>query len=206
EAFLKDLELYGETQTDLRNSFRDRLMALRMAARKIDELSRQVVVSESEVAQYYQDHPEEFLQQESVRVRQIFLPVEAGENAAVVRARLEQWKEELEAGADFAELAKAHSKGPSAAEGGIVGWVERGDLEEALDAAAFSLQPGQVSDIIETAHGLHLLKVEERRDAGSIPLEQARAVIEPRLRAQAAQERYEKWMNELRQRSNVQIF
>ena len=206
DAFLKDLELYGQTLSELRDDMRDRLMALRMSSAKMQDLMKQVSVSESEVAQYYEDNKEKYVRAEQVRLRQIFLPVGAGEDAAVVKARVEQLRDEIAAGADFAELAKAHSKGPAAADGGLVGTVSRGDLIEALDQAAFALQAGQFSDVVQTPEGFSLLKVEERQDAGQRTLDQVRTEIEPELRRQAAQERYRKWMDELRERSRVQVF
>lgn len=206
DAFLKDLELYGETMSDVREDVRNRVLALRMSSRKMQELSRQVSVSESEVAQYYEDHRSEFQRPERVRVRQIFLPVGPKDDRSVVRARLEQLRDEIVSGADFSELAKAHSQGPAAQDGGLVGWVAQGDLIEALDQAAFSLQPGQLSDVIETPNGMHLLKVEERQGAGQATLDDVRTKIEPLLRENAAKQRYQKWMEELRKRSRVQIF
>lgn len=210
EAFLKEIEGYGLTMSHLRETLRNRVMALRMANVKVKELSKQVVVSESEVAQYYEDHKEQFNRPERVRLRQIFLPIEAGQDAATVKANLEKIKQDLAGGADFGELAKTHSKGPAAQDGGMVGWVARGDLIEALDNAAFALQPGQVSDIIQINEpvpgGFHLLKVEERQQAGQATLEDVRTEIEPELRQLAARKHYEKWVNELRQRSRVQMF
>lgn len=206
DAFLKDLELYGETMSDVRDDVRNRLLALRMSSRKMQELSRQVSVSESEVAQYYEDHRDEFTRPERVRVRQIFLPIAPGEKLDVVRARVEQLRDEILAGADFGELAKAHSQGPAAQDGGLVGWVAKGDLVEPLDRAAFALQPGEMSNAIETPNGVHLIKVEEREGAGQATLDDVRTKIEPLLRDQAAQQRYQKWMDELRKRSRVQIF
>ncbi len=210
DEFLKDLESYGTTQTELRENLRERVMATRMARRKLDEFARQVVVTESDVAQYYADHSDDFVRPERVRLRQIYLPVESGQDPAVVRARLEQLKEEIESGADFGELATAHSQGPAAEQGGVVGWVVRGDLVEPLEQAAFSLAPGGVSDIIFTPDpapgGMHLLLVEERQEAGRASLDEVRTEIEPMLRQQAAQERYQKWMNELRRKSRVQVY
>lgn len=210
EAFLADLDKYGITQGELRENLRNRVLALQMANRKVQELSRQVVVSESEVAQYYADHKDQFVRPERVRIRQIFLPVEPGQDPAVVRARLEQIREELNAGADFAELAKAHSKGPTAADGGLVGWVNRGDLVPPLDEAAFSLPPGEVSEVVSTPEpapgGFHLIRVEERQQAGQATLDEVRSEIEPELRQQAARERYRRWVDELRKRSRVQVF
>lgn len=207
DAFMKDLEAAGLTLGDLRTYVEKRLMALAMADRKLNEFKKEVVIAESAVAQYYDDNKDRFVRPERVLVRQIFLaaaPDAASRGAA--RGRLEQLKDEINAGADFAELAKAHSEGPGAADGGLMGWMTRGDLVDPLDAAAFALEAGQVSDILETDNGVHLLYVVKKESAGLASFEEVRAEIEPELRTQAAAGRYRKWMGELRKRSRVQVF
>jgi peptidyl-prolyl cis-trans isomerase C len=84
--------------------------------------------------------------------------------------------------------------------------VERGDLVEALETPAFALETGELSSVIETEFGFHLLMAEERQAAGVPSLEELRTEIEPRLRERYAEERYRKWMDELRKRSRVRVF
>jgi peptidyl-prolyl cis-trans isomerase SurA len=206
EAFMKALQDAGETLSDFRERQRKRLLAGRMYYGKLRDLEKQVIVTEADVAQYYEERRGEFERPEEVRVRQIFLVARSEEDRAKAKARLELLREEIAAGADFAELAKAHSQAPGAEEGGIIGWLRRGDLVPELESAAFGLQKGEVSGVVETANGAHLLKVDERRDAGLRTLEQVRVDIEPLLRSQRAQERYDRWMEELRKRSRVRIF
>lgn len=207
EEFMKEIEAAGETVSDLRTRIKKQLRAVSMAAHKRDEFEKEVVVSESEVAQYYADHKDEFKHQERVRCSQIFLAASKDPAArAAAKARLEKLKEELDAGSDFSQLAAAHSEAPGAKDGGIIGWVQRGDLVKALEDAAFTLPEGGVSGVLESPGGFHILKVLKKEPAGLQSLDDARAEIGPAIRKKAADERYQKWIAELRKRSHVQVY
>ncbi|MFO7973466.1 MAG: peptidylprolyl isomerase [Candidatus Hydrogenedentota bacterium] len=207
EQFNKELEAAGETIGDLRVRIRKQNLARAMALRKQREFEKEAVVSESDVAQYFEDHKEEFSRPERVRVSQIFLPAPSDENErAVVKARMDEIRSELTQGGDFAAIAKAHSKGPNAEEGGVIGWVMRGDLVKVLEKAAFALPVGGTSEVLESPGGFHILTVTERQEAGQATLEEVHKDIEPRLRAEIAAERYRQWMQELRKESRVRVF
>lgn len=207
EEFTKELERAGETMSDFRGRMKKQILAISMGIRKRKEFEKTVEVTEAEVADFYANHPDKFSHPERVRVRRIFLP--AGAEAAErvqVRARMEELKKQLDNGTDFAELAKTFSSGPDAEQGGMLGWVGRADLVEDLEEAAFALEEGGVSGVIETEYGFAILKVEKKEGAGTASLDDARTLIEPELRAQRAAESYMRWMNELRKRSRVKIF
>jgi len=207
EQFNKELEASGETLGDLRVRIRKQTLARAMAVRKQNEFEKEVVVSESDVAQYFEDHEKEFSRPERVRVSQVYLPASNDANErATVKARMEEILSELKQGGDFAAVAKAYSKEPSAEQGGVIGWVVRGDLVQVLEEAAFTLPVGGISEVLESPGGFHILKVEERQDAGQATLEDVRKDIEPKLRAQVAAERYKKWVQELRKESRVRVF
>jgi parvulin-like peptidyl-prolyl isomerase len=207
EAFMKEIEGAGETVSDIRTRLKKQLRAISMAAHKRDGFEKEVVVSESDVAQYYADHKSEFQHQERVRCSQIFLAASNDAAArAAAKARLEKLKEELDSGSDFSQLAAAHSEAPGAKEGGIIGWVQHGDLVKALEDAAFSLPEGGVSGVVESPGGYHILKVLKKEPAGLASLEDARAEIGPAIRKKAAEEHYQKWIAELRKRSHVQVY
>jgi parvulin-like peptidyl-prolyl isomerase len=207
EEFMKELEEAGETMSDLRARLGKQMLARAMAANKTAQFEKEAVVSESEVAQYYEDHRDDFMRPERARCRQIFMPVEeGGPSPAIVNARLEEVQKELAAGASFADLAEAFSAGAGAKEGGLIGWVTRGDLVEPLENAAFSLEEAGTTDIIQSQYGFHILKVEQKEEAGLASLEEVRKEIEPILRSQAAAERFKKWVAELRKRSRVRVF
>lgn len=206
DEFLNALRDAGETMSDFRERLRRQIIAISMGMEQRRTYEDQAVVSESEIAQYYQDHQDEFSHGERIKVRRIFLSTGASsDEKAKGRARLESLKEELTLGADFSELAQAHSAGPEASSGGLVGWVERGDLVPQLEEAVFALQAGEVSAPIEVEEGVLLLKAEERVAAGTMTLDEARTEIEPILRGEAADVRYQKWINDLRDRRDVRV-
>lgn len=208
EAFNLDLRRSGETMGDLRDRLRRQLLARRMALLMSDEFAKGVTVSEAEVTEYFAEHPDEFSHPERLRIRQIFLaaPEDNEERRAEAKAKLEELRGRIAEGADFAELAKIHSQAPGAEDGGIVGWIVRGDLLPELEGAAFSLDEGGVSPVVATRLGMHLIMVDDHDSAGAVPLAEARTLIEPRIRAQKAQERYETWMKGLRKTSKVRVF
>ncbi len=198
------------SHSELRSLVRRQALARQMAVLKRQQFENAAVVSETEVAQYYADHRQEvpFTHPERLRLRQIFLSAhgETPEERRRIRAQLDEIRDEIEAGGDFARLAVAHSEAVGAKQGGIIGWITSGDLVPTLEEAAFALDAGPVSDVLETEGGFHILKVETREPAGVRPLDEARADIEPILRGQQAKERYRKWLADQRKRSRVQIF
>jgi len=207
EEFMKELERAGETLSDLRNRIRKQILAIVMGMEKRREFEKEVEVSEQEVVEFYEENREQLAHPERVRVRRIFLKAGSDpQERAAVKARMQEIQNELDAGASFVELAKAYSAGPDAENGGMLGWVVRGDLVEGLEKKAFALAEGEVSDVIETEFGFLLLKVEKKQEAGTPTLEEARTDIEPQIRARKADERYKKWIAELKKRSRVRVF
>lgn len=110
---------------------------------------------------------------------------------------------QLQGGADFAQLAKEHSTDPGAAQGGDLGWFKKGDMLPEFSAAAFALQPGQITDTpVHTQYGWHIIKVEGRRQAPPPSFEQAR----DQLRQDMIQEGVRKVVAEARQGLAIQRF
>lgn len=207
EEFLKVIEDAGETMSDFRERVRKHILAAIMGIRKHEEFKKEAVISEADVAQYYQGNKEKFSHPDRVKVRRIFLGAgNTAEDRARTLARLEEIRQEIEAGADFAQLAQTLSNGPEAKEGGMMGWVKRGDLDRTLEDAVFTLPEGGVTGVLESNFGYHIFKVIKKEAAGSLSFEEARKEIEPLLRDERAQERYDKWMDELRKRSQVRVF
>lgn len=207
EAFLKALADAGETVSDFRERIRKQTVALSMGMSKRFQLEKEITVSEAEVAQYYEDHKDTYQKPERVKLYRIFIAADKDKaSRAKAMARIEALREELAVGADFSQIAIQHSEGPGASEGGLVGWIERGELVPELENVAFSLAPGDISPVIETEFGMMLLKVEEKVAAGLAPFEEVRTEIEPTLRKNYADEKYQKWMAELRKRSRVRKF
>ncbi|MCK6556764.1 SurA N-terminal domain-containing protein [Candidatus Binatia bacterium] len=137
-------------------------------------------VSDADVQQYYEANRAKFTTQEQVRARHILfsLPPDATDEArAEARKKAEEVLGKARAGDDFAELAKQHSGDSTAPQGGDLGAIGRGQMVKPFEDAAFALQPGQISDVVETQFGLHIVKVDSRQDARTRPLDEVRAEI-----------------------------
>jgi peptidyl-prolyl cis-trans isomerase D len=154
----------------------------RYVAYRRGEFTALATPSDAQVRAFYDLHLEDrFTDVEQVRARHILVAVPPGGDDAAkaqARAEAEDLLRQVRAGGDFEALAKKHSKDPgSAAKGGDLGFFPRGRMVPAFDAAAFALEPGQVSELVETPYGFHIVKVEEKKPGGSRPLEAVRDQI-----------------------------
>ena len=143
-----------------------------------------VKISDEDVKNYWQTHPQEFKAADEVHVRHVFLPLPADANAgeeASARARAEKVLARLKAGEDFAKVAREESQGPTAKEGGDLGWYRKGGLQADLEKAAFGLAPGQISPVVKTSRGFQIVQVVERRGGGARPLAEVKDEIRDKL-------------------------
>jgi len=141
------------------------------------QIASQVSVTDEEVVAFYNSNPEMFDRPEMVRARHILarlMPNSTAEQKEAVRARAAAAHQRVVAGEDFALVAREVSDGPKAADGGDMGFFAQDSMVPALADAAFALQIGEISDVIETQFGFHILKLMEKRAASKMPLEEAR--------------------------------
>jgi peptidyl-prolyl cis-trans isomerase D len=150
----------------------------------------EVTVYTGDIEEYYASHIEEFSMPEELRMRHILLLIPPGSDDSVraeKRKTLEGLLGRIRAGEDFAELAKAYSEDESSRQaGGDLGYVERGKLVPEVERVAFGLKPGEVSDIVPSSHGLHLIKVEDYRASKVEPLEAVQETIRATLTEEKA--------------------
>ena len=119
------------------------------------------------------------------------------------RHRLRQLKERIENGADFAELARLHSDDLSASKGGDLGWLSPGDTVPEFERTMDSLRPGELSDPIQSPFGWHLIQVLERRDQ-DVTQERRRIEARQAIRARKAEEAFDDWVRQMRDRAYVE--
>jgi peptidyl-prolyl cis-trans isomerase D len=140
-------------------------------------------VTDAEIQQYYNAHQDQYKVPEEVKVRHILIQVPQGAPAATVAAAkakaqsvLDQLKKDN--GKNFAELAKKYSDDPgSKDEGGELGWLKQGVTVPAFNQAIFSLPVGQISNLVHTQYGFHIIQVEDKHTAHTQPLSDVRAQI-----------------------------
>ncbi|MEW6324836.1 MAG: peptidyl-prolyl cis-trans isomerase [Nitrospirota bacterium] len=189
------------------DQYRERLRREILVAKLVNrEVRAHLVVSPEELRRYYDQHADEFSLPTRVKLRQIvFLAPEDSPARVQKRTKALGVLEQLRNGADFERLARLHSDGPEAKDGGALGWFAQGALIPALDQAAFALPEGRVSELIETPAGYHLLVVEEREGRQKRPFEQVEQALRDRLLEEKMRRRYEEWTLELRRNAFVDI-
>ncbi len=163
--------------------------------------------SDDDAKKFYDENPAEFERPEEILVRHILIAVTPGsteEEKASARAKAEEALAEVRGGGDLAEIAKRVSAGPTAAEGGSLGWIRRGDTVPDFEAAIFALDEGALSDVVETQIGFHIVRVEGKHAARKIPFSEVKEVIKRRLVQDQIEKEFKAWMDKLRQDAYVE--
>jgi peptidyl-prolyl cis-trans isomerase SurA len=141
---------------------------------------------------------------QQTHARHILVKVNELTSEADAKHRLIALKERLDNGADFAELAQLHSEDASAGNGGDLGWIAAGDTVPEFERAMKTLEPGQVSEPVQTPFGWHLIQVLERR-TDDVGADRQRLYARQALRSRKADEAYQEWVRQLRDRAYVEI-
>ena len=173
------------------------------------EIAPRIAVKQEQVEDFYAKNPDQFKEQESVRASHILIAFPENADAAAkgqARAKAEQVLKDFKAGKDFAALAKQHSEDPgSAVNGGDLGFFQQGQMVGPFNDVAFRLQPGAVSDLVETQFGYHIIKVAEKRAGRAIPLDEVRPRLEAFLQNRNREEQTDAFVKSLRAKGKVEI-
>jgi parvulin-like peptidyl-prolyl isomerase len=170
------------------------------------EVVSHIQVTDAEIAAFYDENLDLFKQPDKIHCRHILF--KAGPDASpaereAARANAVAAHERAVAGEDFAGLAVELSEGPNALKGGDLGFTTRGQMVESFDEAVWGLAPGEISDVVETELGYHVIKVEEIVTGKTVPLEEARPVIEDLLRQQKTGDGIGVLVVELRKKAEI---
>ncbi|MEJ1958983.1 MAG: peptidylprolyl isomerase [Nitrosomonadales bacterium] len=140
---------------------------------------------------------------EQTHVRHILLKTSEQLPEKEAKARLLEIKQRIETGTDFADQAKRFSEDGSASQGGDLGWISPGDTVPEFEDAMNALQPGQISGVVQSSFGWHLIQVIERRNA-DVSVEQKKQQARLALRGFKSEEAYQDWLRQLRDRAFVE--
>jgi len=205
EDYVKKMAADGNSLGAVKKEIATQLLRMRLLRR---EVQSRILVTDEEIGEYYDKHRQDYEGKEAVRIRQILLPV-TKDTGNIMRESVKEQARQLRArilkGESFEMLASQYSKEPAAAQGGDIGFVERGVILPQVEQVAFSLPVGQVSDVIETDMGFHLIMVIDKRGVGLKPLPAVRNEIKAKIEDEKVSKKYDEWIVELRKKSFIDI-
>ena len=204
EDFLKTMGQHDLSLEQVKEDLRKRLARNQFME---TQWAGKINVTADDAKKYHDEKPEQFKMPEQVRVSHILIKPEQGadlnEATARARTRIEGLLKQIKDGADFAELAKANSTCPSAPNGGDLNFFPRGKTTPAFEKVAFELQVGQVSGVVETEYGFHIIKVTDHEDPSDITFEQAKEKIIEQLTAEKQSEFADEYLKKLKAEAKI---
>lgn len=164
--------------------------------------------TDAEAKDFYDKNPDKFKQGEQVRASHILVRVEPNadeKTKARAKAEIDSVLKQLKAGGDFAKLAQQHSQDGSAAQGGDLGYFPRGQMVPEFDNVAFALPVGQLSGVVTSRFGYHVLKVTDKKPARTVPFEEAQTQIKQFLEEQKKQQAADSFIEGLKKKAKIEI-
>lgn len=173
------------------------------------DIQSKVQIGEKDIENYYRMNYVSGGTNEKVHASHILFALPencSSEQEREMRAKAEKVLKQLRAGANFTELAKQYSDDTSSStHGGDLGWFRRGDMLVSFEKAAFALSPGQISDVVRTRFGFHIIQIIERGSEGPRPLDDVRDEIRSRLYREKSTRVMRDWLDDLRRKSHIDI-
>jgi len=198
----KSLQADGRTYEDFRRQMRDQII---IDAMRAQYLQKDRFVSPRQIEAYYQEHLEDYALEQQVHLSMIVLNKMGGTNDPVP-ALAREILQKIRQGESFGDLAVTYSDGSQRQQRGDWGWVDRSVLREDLAEVAFTLKPGEVSEVIETDQSCYIMRVEEIQEAHYRPLREVEEEIERTLQAQQRTERQTQWIDRLKRKTFIRYF
>jgi peptidyl-prolyl cis-trans isomerase C len=204
---INSLKILVESQGQSYEQFQQQIKKA-VGYEKLVELEGGVAeINEANALAYYNENKEMFSKPEQVKASHILIkvaPSATPEEKAAAREKAEKLLKEIKEGADFAELAKANSDCVSKTEGGNLGFFERGKMVKEFEDAAFAMQPGEISDIVETQFGYHIIKVTNRVAAHVISFEEIKSELINGLKQMEVNKVYKPYVDKLKAGARIE--
>ncbi|MBF0225269.1 MAG: peptidylprolyl isomerase [Desulfobacterales bacterium] len=203
EAILKNLNL---TENDLKLQLKRSISIQELINNKI---AKDIKISDEDCKKFYDDNQNMFKRADSVNAMHILVKVDnsaTDEDKEKAKKKIEDIQKELKAGADFSELAKKYSDCPSGKEGGNLGFFSKGQMVKSFEDAAFNMEIGQVSDIVTTNFGYHLIKVIDKQKEMSVPYEEVKDQLARNLKQEKVSKSVGSYVTELKEKAKIEVF
>ena len=183
-------------------SVREQLTLLRITDR---EVRSSVMVADSDMKRYFQEHRDRFALSEEYTLSQILIRPRSPEGTADAREKVREVMARLKQGEPFEDLALRYSDGPNAAGGGRLGLVRQGELLPGIERALANLVPGGISDVIETSEGFNIVRLEDKKSKQFRPYEAVRPEIQKLVFQQKNEDAFQAWLTELKNKAYIEI-
>ncbi len=205
EALEKAAEQQGVNFADFKASIQNRIITSQVIR---DEVGRRLNITQADEQQYYDEHKDQFVTPEQVKLSEILIPTADPDNTAEVakaQTKADAVEADLKGGKDFAAEAKADSGNSTAAQGGLLGDYKRGQLAKVLEDATFSLKPGEFTAPIRTKQGFVILKVESHQQGGEQPFASVQPQVEDAVGMAKMQPALRQYLTRLREEAYVDV-
>lgn len=202
EKAIKDLDM---DEKDLRDYTRRDLLISKFVETSIVP---KIKVTEEDARKFYDQNQDKFTRNETVKASHILIGVDpkaTAEEKKKAREKAEKLHKELVAGADFAALAKGNSTCPSNQQGGDLGFFGKGQMVPPFEKAAFAMKPGEISDVVETQFGYHIIKVTEKKPAETVSFKEAQTKIEEYLKGQKVNAAVAEYVADAKKSAKIEI-
>ena len=208
DAYKQALSKSGITEENLRQQAREQIAVQKYVRTKV---AQNVTVTEQATRDFYEKNKAQIAQPERVHLRHILIGAKPNAPAAEkeqARKKAEDLLKRIQGGEDFAKLAQENSDDPgSKPRGGDLSWMTRGQTEPTFEAAAFALKnPNELSSVVESPFGYHIIQLLERQDASTLPYEQVKERLQGMLKNQQTQQQVEARVRDLRAKGKVEVF
>ncbi len=202
EEYNQELAKQGLSGEKFKEQVKEQLMVIKL----IDQEVKAQVVSptDSEIEDFYKQNEAEMVEPEQVRARHILIKVGENTNKEEALKRIREILKEAKKGkTSFAELAKKYSEDTSAPKGGDIGFFIKGQMVRKFEDVAFALQVGEISDVVETEYGYHIIQCIEKKAGEKKSLDEIRDYLRNFIFQKRMEERYEKWLRTLRDKASI---
>ena len=173
------------------------------------KISSKVVITDEDSKTYYDKNPQMFKQPAQIKASHILIKVDAKADEAKkaeARKKIEEVQQKLKDGGDFAALAKEYSEGPSNAKGGDLGYFRRGQMVKPFEDAAMALKPNEVSDVVETRFGYHLIKVYDNKPEQTLAYADVKDKITQRMKQEKIEKEAVQYVGQLKKEAKLEKF
>jgi peptidyl-prolyl cis-trans isomerase SurA len=211
---MEDLEKAATNQgisyEDFKQNLKNQIITQQVISR---EVGSHMNVGKEEVQQFYDEHKSQLEQPEQIRLSELLIaekkdkapPADEQQELAAAQAKAEDLLAQIRKGASFEDIAKKNSEGPTAAQGGDLGYFKRATLAKELEDKTFAMKPGDVSDVIRTKQGFVILKVTEHQQAGVPPLSEIEGRVQEAIIVQKMQPALRAYLQKLREDAYIKI-